>query len=166
MGSVVEIFTIGHSNVVADRIIDLLQQNEIALVVDVRSVPHSRFAHQFNKRLFAHTLDTASIGYTYARQALGGRPDDPACYENGELIYALVQRQPWYQEGIDRLLELAQVQRCAIMCSEEDPDRCHRQHLVAQTLLDRGVAVWHIRHDGSLRQAHLDTPPVEQLKLL
>jgi hypothetical protein len=33
------------------------------------------------------------------------------------------------------------------MCSEEDPARCHRSHLIAQTLVKMGIVVKHIRRD-------------------
>jgi uncharacterized protein (DUF488 family) len=39
------------------------------------------------------------------------------------------------------------------MCAEEDPKRCHRQFLIAQTLLDRGIEMQHIRGDGTLEEA-------------
>jgi uncharacterized protein (DUF488 family) len=37
-----------------------------------------------------------------------------------------------------------------VMCSEEDPRRCHRHHLLEPSLRELGVAVLHIRRDGSL----------------
>jgi hypothetical protein len=37
------IFTIGHSNIPAGRLVELLQQHEIATVLDVRSMPYSRY---------------------------------------------------------------------------------------------------------------------------
>jgi uncharacterized protein (DUF488 family) len=32
---------------------------------------------------------------------------------------------------------------------------CHRHHLIAQTLLKRGVTVWHLRADGEVEEARL-----------
>ena len=43
--------------------------------------------------------------------------------------------------------------RTVLLCSEEDPRRCHRHHLVARSLLDAGVRVLHIRHAGELEDA-------------
>ncbi len=57
-------------------------------------------------------------------------------------------KRPWFQKGIARLVAIAHTGRAAIMCSEEDPSHCHRQHLIAQTLLGMGIAVRHIRSRG------------------
>lgn len=163
---VIAIFTIGHSNVAAERIIELLKQYGIEVLIDVRSVPYSRHNPQFNRENFQHALQTASIQYTYAGQALGGRPDDPTCYEDGQIQYKRIMDKPWYQEGIGHLIRVANGQRVALMCSEEDPLQCHRHNLIAQTLLEQGVTVWHIRGDGRLEQAHPNPPEARQLPLL
>lgn len=42
--------------------------------------------------------------------------------------------------GNEQLLELAGARRTAMMCAEEDPTRCHRSHLIAPALMQRGVA--------------------------
>ena len=160
-----EVFTIGHSNVTAERIVELLYRHGIELLVDVRSAPYSHHNPQFNREDFQHVLETANIGYSYAGQNLGGRPEDLSCYAGGQVQYKLIMARPWYQQGIDRLLELAHAQRTAIMCAEEDPLRCHRHHLITQTLLERGVTVWHIRGDARLEQAGPTPPEPEQLAL-
>ena len=51
----------------------------------------------------------------------------------------------------------------AVMCSEEDPLRCHRHHLIARSLLERGVAVGHIRKQGTVEPA---VPEPKQMTLL
>jgi len=161
----VGIFTVGHSNVEADRFLALLRQHAIRLVVDVRSVPYSRFNPQFNREILRSTLRAAGITYSYGGAELGGRPDDPSCYEDGEVRYELIAGQVWYQEAIGRLLETAAQWRCAVLCAEEDPLKCHRHHLITQTLLERGAAVWHIRSDGRLEKALCQQPPPKQLSL-
>ena len=159
-----EIFTIGHSNVPAEAIVELLRGHGIRVLVDVRSIPYAQYASQFNRELFAHTLEEAGISYVFAGEHLGGRPKDPTCYTTSEnptgkdkharpVDYAEVARRPWYQKGIARLVQIARERRTAVMCSEEDPSRCHRHNLIAQSLLEQGLAVWHIRGDGSLEAA-------------
>lgn len=159
-----EIYTIGHSNVPASRIIELLAKYQIEVVVDVRSAPYSQYTPQFNRETLIQVLTEAGIGYSFAGEYLGGRPKDPTCYKNGELPagkanylklvdYGVVATRPWYQKGIARLLEIAAERRTVIMCSEEDPQACHRHHLIAQTLLEMGVTVWHIRGQDVLEAA-------------
>ena len=168
-----KIYTIGHGNVADVVIVELLRNFEIQVLVDVRTVPYSQYTHQFNREVFANTLKEAGIEYKFAGQFLGGRPDDPTCYKSGKLPedqtnylelvdYAEVAKRDWYQKGIGRLIAIAEKQRTAIMCSEEDPKRCHRHHLIAQTLIKKDVVVSHIRKNGDVEIAGLEA---EQLSL-
>lgn len=158
------VYTIGHSNLSEDQFLVLLGQHRIELVVDVRSAPFSRFTPHFNRESLRPMLTEAGIQYAYAGEKLGGRPPDPSCYRHGvlpepgadylqEVDYVVVEQREWYQAGIRRLRELAQQQRTAIMCSEENPEICHRHHLIARTLLNQGVVVHHIRQGGELTEA-------------
>ncbi len=143
------IYTIGHSNVDVDEIVRSLEEYEIEMVLDVRSSPYSRVAPQFNREPLAERLYTAGIEYVYAGQYLGGRPKDPSCYDqddDSKVLYGEIENKEWYQQGIDRLVELATEKWTAVLCAEEDPQHCHRHKLIAQTLLDRGIEVRHIRH--------------------
>jgi uncharacterized protein (DUF488 family) len=169
----VEIYTIGHSNLSGEALVNLLRQHRIQVVVDVRSMPYSQYAPQFNREALARTLSRAGIEYKYEGKRLGGRPEDPTCYKSGEVPasnkadylrlvdYDEVAQRDWYKAGISDLLATAKERRTAILCSEEDPNRCHRHHLIAQTLLDIGVTVWHIRGSGAL-----ETPQGRQLRLM
>lgn len=159
-----EVFTIGHSNVVSNRIIELLMARKIDVVIDIRSVPYSRFSPQFNKNAFAEQLKSNKIAYIFEGERLGGRISDPLCYKNNCLptrkrnIAELVNYEKlvvcsWYQEGVGVILENLREKNVAIMCSEENPLRCHRNLLVARTLTDMGIKVWHIRHNGELESA-------------
>jgi len=144
------IYTIGHSDHDTGEFIALLRQHSITLVVDVRSRPYSRWAHQFNRETLARDLEEAGIAYRFMGDVLGGRPADPTLYdpERERPDYRRVAQSITYQAGIDRLLDLARTERVAVMCSEGDHRRCHRHLLIAQTLLERGVRVLHIQPDG------------------
>ncbi|VUT28179.1 MAG: hypothetical protein SYNGOMJ08_00742 [Candidatus Syntrophoarchaeum sp. GoM_oil] len=147
----VTIYTIGHSNIELEDFLSLLDGIEV--VVDVRSVPFSKYASQFNLKNIKSTLESIGIEYVfmedeYVGNVLGGRPRDEDCYEDGKVVYENIMRKSWYKEGISALIELAENKKVAIMCSEEDPYRCHRHHLISQSLLGDGVSVFHIRGDG------------------
>ena len=58
-----------------------------------------------------------------------------------------------FQEGVSQLVGMATRQRVAILCSEEDPTKCHRRLLIGPALEERGVKSLHIRGDGSLHGA-------------
>ncbi len=179
----VTLFTIGHSNHPMDKFIHLLESNGIMTLVDVRSAPYSRYNSQFNKGELQHKLAERDIQYIYAGKYLGGRPNDPACYKSRklpdsdadflhEVDYPEVMKRSWFIQGVQRLLEIADEQITAIMCSEEDPADCHRHHLIFRYLQTAypNVQVTHIRGDGSMYGAKsirtsVDTPPAEQLSL-
>jgi uncharacterized protein (DUF488 family) len=151
------IHTVGHSDHTTAAFVDLLRDHGIALVVDVRSQPYSRWAPQFNRETLARDLEDAGIAYHFMGDALGGRPTDPALYDPGQETpdYQRVEQTPAYQAGIDQLLELARAQRVAVMCGEGDHRRCHRHLLITQTLLGRGVRVLHIQPDGGTVEGEL-----------
>ncbi len=146
-----EIYTIGHSNAPAETVLSLLREQRIDMLVDVRSLPASKHAPQFNRLAFARTLAAAGVRYLFMGAWLGGRPRDPRCYKDGvvprgnanylaRVDYAKVATRPQYQQAVRDLVHIAQSRRTAIMCSEENPRHCHRLHLIAQTLTARGGA--------------------------
>jgi len=159
------IHTIGHSDHTTVAFIDLLHSHGITLVVDVRSQPYSRWAHQFNRETLAHDLQDADIGYRFMGDALGGRPSNLDVHGPGgeRPDYAHMERMPAYQASIDRLIGLARTERVAVMCGEGDHRRCHRHLLITQTLLGRGVRVLHIQPDGTTVQGE---PVPQQLSFL
>lgn len=179
----IKLLTIGHSNQRLDDFIRLLEQHGVMTLVDVRSAPYSRYNPQFNKETLARALQARDIQYAYAGKFLGGRPADPNCYKSRhlpkesadylhEVDYPEVMKRDWFLKGIARLLEMADEQTTAIMCSEEDPSRCHRHHLIVRYLMTHypDVKVLHIRSDGTVYNAAtiietVDEPAGEQLSL-
>ncbi|MCL4506032.1 MAG: DUF488 domain-containing protein [Chloroflexi bacterium] len=160
------LFTIGHSNHSIEKLIELLESNGVMLLADVRTTPASRYNPQFNRENLEQILPEHDIQYAFTGQYLGGRPSDPTCYkkralpaENADYLhevdYPEVMKRAWFIKGIERLLELADEQTTAIMCSEEDPSQCHRHHLIARYLLKAHpeVTVRHIRGDGTVFRA-------------
>ena len=144
------LFTIGHSTHPAERIVELLRQHEITALCDVRSRPYSRWNPQFNREAFKQTLADHGIAYVFLGKELGGRPDDPACYEDGRVQYGLVARTAFFAEGMRRLEEGAGKYRVALLCAEKDPADCHRALLVGREARERGWTVNHILADGRL----------------
>jgi uncharacterized protein (DUF488 family) len=145
------LFTIGHSNVALDDFLSLLRQHGIQAVADVRTVPRSRYVPHFNAGQLRDALARCGIGYLPAGRELGGRPEGLGFYDaQGHVLYGRLAASPGFQQGIDRVLASAQTQRIALLCSEEDPARCHRHLLIGRVLGKRGVAVAHIRRGGRI----------------
>src|SRR3954470_9661437 len=72
------LYSIGHSNVAVERLIELLNQHSIATLCDVRSAPYSRYNPQFNRETLAASLRPTGIVYHFMGDTLGGKPADGA----------------------------------------------------------------------------------------
>ena len=116
----------------------------------MRSAPYSRFNPHFNRKALDAALREHAIAYVFMGRALGGRPDDPSCYEDGRVRYDRLAQTPLFREGLERVIEDAGRERIALMCAEKEPLDCHRTLLVGRSLAERGLAVAHILADGSL----------------
>ena len=144
------ILTIGHSNHSLEAFLARLSQHDVTAVADVRSAPYSRFCPHFNRDVLTAALKACGIRYSYLGRELGGRSDDPACYEGGQIQYELVARTSVFREGLARVVGGAATWRVALMCAEKEPLDCHRTLLVARALVAAGVDVVHILADGEL----------------
>ena len=144
------VLTIGHSNHPEETFLGLLERHRVTALADVRSTPFSRFNPHFSRKSLAGALAARGIEYLYLGRELGGRPDDPACYEGGRIRYDRVARTERFREGLERVESGAVEHRMALMCAEKEPLDCHRTLLVGQALHERGTEVAHIHADGRL----------------
>jgi uncharacterized protein (DUF488 family) len=144
------LFSIGHSNIEAERFVAMQRAAGVATIADVRSTPFSRFCPWFSAKNLAPLLAQVGIGYSSYGAELGGRPNDPALYRDGIADFEAMARQPDFQAGLDRLVAEAARNRLCMMCSEREPLECHRCLLVARALAARGLNVGHILYDGSI----------------
>ena len=155
-------FTIGHSTRPISAFIDLLKDSDIALVVDVRTVPRSRTNPQYNRDLLPISLLEFAIGYEHM-EALGGlrgrspgvAPSLNAFWQNESFHnYADYALSDEFQFGIGKLRELGHEKRCAIMCAETLWWRCHRR-IIADYLIAAGELVFHILGPGQIQPARI-----------
>jgi len=131
------IFTVGTSNRSVGEFVQLLRSSEIEIVVDVRSFPTSKFPH-FKKEALSQSLGEAGIGYSYLGKELGG-------YRKGG--YEAYMQTDDFLRGVELLERMAVRCRCAILCAERLPWRCHRR-FIARSLEDRGWKTVHIIEEG------------------
>jgi uncharacterized protein (DUF488 family) len=130
----------------------LLQRHGIEVLVDTRSHPYSGYAPHFNAHALEAALSRDGIGYLFLGGELGGRPQGGEFYDaKGRVDYALVERSRPFLDGISRLEKEIRTRTVALLCSEEDPGRCHRRLLVGRALEERGVTLLHIRGDGNVQ---------------
>jgi uncharacterized protein (DUF488 family) len=162
-----KVCTIGHSNLDLEALIDILTENGISWVADVRSAPYSRRLPQFNRRPLASALNTAGIRYLFLGDKIGGKAPEGQqedAWAQGKLNPMLVSglsRTPRWAEGMAalasaiRTLDREGAVGC-ILCSEGDASNCHRS-LIAFELEQTipGLVVQHIRCSGSAHsEAH------------
>jgi uncharacterized protein (DUF488 family) len=135
--------TIGHSTRTIDEFIGLLQAHAVSRVVDVRTIPRSRYNPQFNKDSLPGSLKKAGLGYVHI-PGLGGlrhaKPDSINMgWRNASFRgYADYMQTPEFEQNLEALIHLATQEQIAIMCAEAVPWRCHRS-LIADALLVRGI---------------------------
>ena len=155
-------FTVGHSNHSAEKFVGLLKGHGIEVVADVRSQPYSRYAPHFNARDIEAILSNNGIRRLFLGFELGGRPTGEEFYdEDGRVDYARIECSGPFLDGIRRLEREIRERRIALLCSEEDPTWCHRRLLVGRVLVERGIAIRHIRGDGGIQtegEANGDQP--------
>lgn len=150
------LYTIGHSSLSPERFLELLRLHQIEVVADVRSSPFSRNFPHFNAPELKSLLMSAGFLYVPMGRELGGRPSSPDLYDaDGHADYAKMSKTPLFQEGIRRLRRGMQRYRIALLCSEENPNECHRRLLVVRVLCEEEPSlrdrVFHIRANGSLQ---------------
>jgi uncharacterized protein (DUF488 family) len=155
-------FTIGHSTRSIGEYVDLVNNAEVQLIVDVRTVPRSRTNPQYNSKVLAKALAESQIGYEHlaALRGLRGRTrgvaaDVNAFWENRSFHnYADYAMTEEFRSGLTRLREFGHATQCAIMCAEAVWWRCHRR-IIADYLIAAGETVFHILGRNHIELAHM-----------
>jgi uncharacterized protein (DUF488 family) len=151
------IYTIGYGNRQIDLFLSLLQANGIRVLVDTRSKPFSRFNPAYRQKEFEQHLNKAGIDYLFLGDKLGGKPEDWSLYTSDKVDYHKVRHSAAYQKGINELIALSQKRITCILCSELNPDHCHRKLLITPDLVKEGIPVFHIDGKGNV-VAHEEKP--------
>jgi uncharacterized protein (DUF488 family) len=131
----VKVATIGFTQKPLRRFVDLLRGAEVDLVVDVRLHNKSQLAGWSKRDDLDFILETFGIGYTHR----------PELAPSAELFDRYRKSRNWtnYEQEYPRLLEerqvydslhdlLARNERACFLCSEAQPERCHRLLLCEQ----------------------------------
>lgn len=144
-----QIFGLGYSTRSIEAFIDLLKAHGIQTVIDIRTIPKSRYSPAFNQSSLKEALKKAKIGYRHLKK-LGGlrhaRKDSiNTGWTNASFRgFADYMQSEEFLEGLEQLEKIAQKKNCAIMCAEGVPWRCHRS-LIADALKLRKWKFFHIQ---------------------
>lgn len=154
------IYTVGHSNCPLAVFLGLLQAQGITQLVDVRTIPRSRFNPHFSQSALHPALHAAGICYVH-RKELGGLRQPCTDSQNlgvadGFRGYADYMQTAMFEIALNELLALSVERPTVIMCAEAIPMECHRS-LISDALVARAVPVMHLLKDGQV-QAHTLRP--------
>lgn len=147
------IYTLGHSTATIEDFIACLKDNAIDVLVDVRSKPRSRL-YQFDQHWLQTAVEEAGLRYRFLGDRLGGVPHDPeiaARWRQGHLDAIIVghlrSTEEW-QDGLDELVKLAAAgggeTKVCVMCSEGDPNECHRKAVALDVAELLGAEITHL----------------------
>lgn len=129
------IYSIGYQGAGIANFIKTLKENEIEVLVDVRTIAWSR-DRVFKERNLKQALKNASVQY-YHEVRLGGKEG---------------KRPAGYGLALDWMTALSEKCRVAFMCLEKDPEKCHRGRWITPDLLNKGVEVKHLFCDATKRE--------------
>jgi ParB family chromosome partitioning protein len=152
------IFTIGYQGRDITAFIDVLHENAIDLVVDIRYVADPGYLPEFDAGTLKRDLERSHVDYRH-RPEYGIPPTLHNPYQEGALSYECLEQ--WYtwhvymETQFDDFIErIKQAGRTALMCAERhatpwrnQPHACHR-NLLANLILD------HQCEDPLLRFTH------------
>lgn len=126
------IFSFGHSNKPLAIFLNKLAEHKIEVLVDVRTIPISRYLPYFNANALHRALANKNIQYLWRGKNLGGRGVNVG-----------------YEEAIDEIANLAKDgTRACVMCSEADYKKCHRYLTLTPSFKERGLSVVHIEYEN------------------
>ncbi|UJR09868.1 hypothetical protein I4U23_014090 [Adineta vaga] len=147
------IYTVGHSSHDFETFFSLLKRYHIEQIIDIRRSPRSiRYPH-FNIDQLKHTC---LLSYSFQGDILGGRRRRRKSLDNlnNGLIdsdshaYADHMQCDEFQKVINNLVSLSSSSTLVLMCSENNPEQCHRSLLADYLCLVHEVQVRHILFNG------------------
>ncbi|OBK78508.1 DUF488 family protein [Mycobacterium sp. 1274761.0] len=147
--------SVGHGALDRAGLLDLLRSAGIEAVVDIRRFPNSRHNPDVETTAMSTWTLEAHLAYRWDDR-LGGRrrlppgqqPEDNWWRVAQFAAYAAYTRTAPFEEALAELIEQSKRQRTAMMCSESVWWRCHRRIVADVAVLQFGVDVDHLMHDG------------------
>lgn len=138
-----ELMTIGYEGLTVRDFIDLLGRCRVSMIVDIRELPISR-KPGFAKASLAVMLEKHGIKYQHLpelgcpREIRHDYRDDGDWARYSRCFKSYLQTQGG---AIEQLIEWVGVERCCLLCFEEDYNFCHRSYVAEQTILKMDVPV-------------------------
>jgi uncharacterized protein (DUF488 family) len=158
--------TIGHSNHNTYLFIHMLKENNINVVVDVRSTPYSKYVKEYNREDLINLLKGHNINYIFMGDLLGAKiEDDSLLLDNGVLDFNKVTEQEFFKKGIKRVLKgIDKGYNISMMCAEKNALECHRFGLISSYLSNKvtDIEITHIHPTGNKTQKEMEIMLIEK----
>ncbi len=140
-----KLYTIGYGNKTSSEIFSVLWKYRIDKLIDVRSVPYSKFRPMFNKNSLMLQAKSEGLEYIFKGYELGAKFN--GIYPD----YEILRERAEYMEGLKFLINMLDAgYDIAIMCCELDYLKCHRYSLIGEDMFQLGYEIVHIGKRGEL----------------
>jgi uncharacterized protein (DUF488 family) len=141
------IYSVGYEGFELGAFVDHLVGMKVSVVVDVRLNAISR-KRGFSRRALTAALADAGIGYRHEPE-LGNPPDNRDSFRTGDGAEGRQRMRAMLENGsgpaLQRLIDVARVDRVAVLCVERERTKCHRDVITEMvTEADPTIEVLHI----------------------
>ena len=167
------IYTIGHTIQSIEDFYDMIRKFNIDCIIDVRSLPFSQHAPQFNKENLKNYLKSKGVLYAHFGLEFGARRNDclASSFKNGREVeqvnFELGVKTDNFKDGIRRLDNaLGQNRTISLMCTESNPLDCHRFSFISRYLYDNGYDVSHILRNKVTKEIKLKTHKELEIQMI
>jgi uncharacterized protein (DUF488 family) len=123
------LYTIGYENRDLDEFIDILIENGIDLLADIRAIPYSR-RREFSKKALTSRLAITKIEYAHFGSLGSPKELRDKVRADNDYGYFFMEYDKYLRTqdaALAGLLELIREKKVCLMCYEMDADRCHRR---------------------------------------
>jgi uncharacterized protein (DUF488 family) len=136
-------YSVGYGNRSFDNFVQMLGENEITNLIDIRRYPQSTF-NDFNKESLERSLPLNNVIYTHC-EGIGGMRDSTYIeyMGTGEFRNSFAQLLAYIKNVHEK------GGKVVLMCAEKNPKDCHRRYL-AQHLEQSGIEVIHLTEPGQM----------------
>lgn len=161
MSLTLTLYTVGHGDRTLDELLELLKQNGVEILVDVRARSADEEHPNFHRDHLRHACERSGLEYHWAGHHLGGRRRARAGSRHTAIIderlrgFADFMDTEDFKIGLRQLFGLNEHGVTALLCVERYPQKCHRA-MIADALLLKGVSVVHLidDHESVVHRLH------------
>ncbi|MCD7728561.1 MAG: DUF488 domain-containing protein [Clostridia bacterium] len=162
-----EVYTIGYRNLAIADFMKVIKDYGIDVIIDVRSVPYSRYYKDYNADTLKNKLKPECIYYRNYKDEFGARQFNSSFYgDDGILDFKLFTASEQFKGGVTKLNNALKLKHTVcLMCSESDALDCHRTIMVGKYLYDNGYKVNNI-HISTGTKSYIETQDIINGRLL